>query len=73
MSSDRYESIVERLTAIEEELRDVAYERLRDAARSPGSDAAEHAAAEEKRVLQARRAIGKAIGALSQAMSFDDA
>ena len=31
-------AIAERLAAIEEELRDLAYERLRDAARDPDSD-----------------------------------
>ena len=67
--NDRYENIAERLTAIEEELRDLAYERLADAARSPESDAGEAAAAEEKRLLQARRAIAKAIGALQSAPS----
>ena len=64
MGSDRYEAIVERLAAIEEELRDLAYEQLADAARAPESDEAAAAAAEEKRLLQARRAIAKAIGAL---------
>lgn len=67
-----YEHIVERLAAIEEELRDLAYERLSDAAAAPDTDAGDAAAAEEKRLLQARRAIAKAIGALSPAPSFDD-
>ncbi len=71
MTNDRYESITERLAVLEEELRDLAYERLREAARSPGSEAADQAAAEEKRVLQARRAIAKAIGALSP-LTVDD-
>ena len=70
--TDRYESITERLAVIEEELRDLAYERLREAARSPLSEDAENAAAEEKRVLQARRAIAKAIGALSPLMSNEE-
>lgn len=64
MSSDRYEAIAERLAAIEEELRDLAYERLRESARDPDSDEGQAAATEEKRVLQARRAIAKAIQAL---------
>ena len=72
MTTDRYESITERLSALEEELRDLAYERLREAARAPESDEAEHAAAEERRVLQARRAIAKAIGALSPLTVDDD-
>jgi hypothetical protein len=57
-----YESIAERLAAIEEELRDLAYERLRDVASAPEGD--EAAARDEKRLLQARRAIAKAINAL---------
>jgi hypothetical protein len=59
-----YDAIVERLAAIEEELRDLAYERLADAARTAGSARADAAAAEEKRLLQARRAVAKAIRAL---------
>ena len=65
--TDRYESITERLAAIEEELRDLAYERLAETARDPDSEAATAAAAEEKRLLQARRAIAKAIQSLSAA------
>jgi len=58
-SSD-HEDIVERLAAIEEELRDRAYERLSEAAASGDDDAQ----ADEKRLLQARRAIARAIVAL---------
>ena len=54
------ELIVERLRSIEEELRDLAYERLRAAAADGDADAL----ADEKRVLQARRAIERAINAL---------
>jgi hypothetical protein len=50
-----HEAIVERLQAIEEELRDLAYDRLRDSADSPELQA------EERRIHQARRAIEKAI------------
>jgi hypothetical protein len=64
--TDRYESITDRLGAIEEELRDIAYERLAEAARAPGSEDSDNAEAEEKRVLQARRAIAKAINTLSR-------
>ena len=53
-----YDVIVERLQAIEEELRDLAYDRLRDAADSP------ELLAEERRLHQARRAIEKAIRVL---------
>jgi hypothetical protein len=54
-----HEVIVERLQAIEEELRDLAYDRLRGAADSP------ELLAEERRLHQARRAIEKAIRILS--------
>ena len=62
---DRLELIAERLGAIEEELRDLAYDRLREVARSPDDDAGIAAAAEEKRLLVARRAVAKAIHALA--------
>jgi hypothetical protein len=65
MADDRYEHIAERLAAIEEELRDLAYDRLRDRARDPDSEAGKAANADERRLEQARRAIAKAIGALS--------
>ena len=55
--------LVARLQAIEESLRDLAYDRLRDAVE--GDEAAREAArADEKRLLQARRAIERAIRAL---------
>ena len=60
-----HELIVERLQAIEEELRDLAYDRLRDAADSP------ELLAEERRIHQARRAIEKAIRVLSVGSSSD--
>jgi len=63
--SDPYEGIAERLGAIEEELRDLAYERLSEAARAPDDDTGIAAAAEERRILQARRAIARAIQALA--------
>jgi hypothetical protein len=59
-----YEDLVERLAAIEEELRDRAYDRLTEAATSGDEDIVDAAKAEEKRLLQARRAIARAIGAL---------
>jgi hypothetical protein len=62
---DRYDDLVERLAAIEEELRDLAYERLVDAARGGEDDEeASASAAEERRLNQARRAIARAIAAL---------
>jgi hypothetical protein len=57
--SGRYDLVVERLQAIEEELRDLAYDRLRDSLDSPAL------LAEERRLTQARRAIEKAIRVLS--------
>jgi hypothetical protein len=60
-----YDDIVERLSAIEEDLRDRALDRLRDAAGDPDSEAAEDAQRAERKLLQARRAIARAIGALS--------
>jgi len=54
-----YDAIVERLRVIEEELRDLAYERLRDSFDTPA------VLAQERRLHQARRAIEKAIGLLS--------
>jgi hypothetical protein len=55
------EGIVDRLRSIEEDLRDLAYERLRAAAEESDADAA----ADERRVLQARRAVERAINALA--------
>jgi hypothetical protein len=56
--------IVEALRTIEEQLRDLAYEHLRAASEDDGDRAA--ALAEEKRVLQARRAVERAISALER-------
>lgn len=53
------ELIVVKLRVIEEDLRDLAYDKLRDAATGDAD-----AVRDEKRVLQARRAIEKAIRAL---------
>lgn len=55
----KYETIVEKLQAIEEDLRDLAYDRLRESADSP------ELLKEERRLHQARRAIEKAINVLS--------
>ncbi|GIU87733.1 MAG: hypothetical protein KatS3mg009_2248 [Acidimicrobiia bacterium] len=62
---DRYDGIVSRLAGIEEELRDLAFERLQEAAADPDGDTVEDLRREEKRLLQARRAVAKAIQALS--------
>ncbi len=59
-----YDNLVERLASIEEDLRDRALERLRDAARSDDDHEIDAARSDEKKLLQARRAIAKAIGVL---------
>ena len=61
------EPIVERLRSIEADLRDLAYERLRAAAEDGDADAL----AQEKKLLQARRAIEKAIVALGGSTEYD--
>jgi hypothetical protein len=53
------EELVDQLRSIEEQLRDLAYDRLREAAN--GNVAAK---ADEKKLLSARRGIEKAIRAL---------
>jgi hypothetical protein len=60
--TDRTDDIVAQLRTIEETLRDLAYDRLREAA---GGD--EAAAADEKKLQQARRAIERALRALGSA------
>jgi hypothetical protein len=57
--SERVEELVVRLRDIEESLRDLAYDRL-----SAAADGDENAAADEKRLHQARRAVERAIHAL---------
>ena len=71
MDDERLEGITERLAAIEEELRDLAYHRLRDRARDPDSEAGQAANKDEKRLEQARRAVAKAISSLSPRPSYD--
>ena len=61
------EPLIERLQSIETDLRDLAYERLRAAAEDGDADAL----ADEKKVLQARRAIERAIVALGGSAEFD--
>jgi hypothetical protein len=64
--TDRTAEIVQQLKAIEETLRDLAYDRLREAA--AGDDAA---AAAEKKLQQARRAVERALRALGTAPGWD--
>jgi hypothetical protein len=59
--------LADRLRAIEEDLRDRAYDALREAA--TGDD---DAAKLEKRILQARRGVEKAIRALDPGGGFDE-
>jgi hypothetical protein len=56
---DRVDELVDQLRTVEEALRDLAYDRLQAAA-----DGDDGAAADEKRLLQARRAVERAIHAL---------
>jgi hypothetical protein len=55
----RVDELVDQLRNVEEALRDLAYDRLQAAA-----DGDDGAAADEKRLLQARRAVERAIHAL---------
>jgi C4-dicarboxylate-specific signal transduction histidine kinase len=61
------EHLVERLQSIEEELRDLAYDRLRAATEDGDADALD----DEKKVLQARRAVERAIVALGGRHALD--
>jgi len=61
------EAIVEQLRSVEEALRDLAYDRLRAAADGdPGG------AADEKRILKARRAVERAVHALTAGSETPD-
>ncbi len=66
MTAD-YEGLIERLSSMEEELGDLAYERLRTLASDPDGDGAAAVKGEERRLLSARRSIAKAIESLRQA------
>jgi hypothetical protein len=59
------DDIVQELRTLEERLRDLAYERLRAAAEDDDPDAA----ADEKQILVARRALERAINALGAHVS----
>jgi hypothetical protein len=61
------EELVSQLRSIEEQLRDLAYDRLREAANGN-----ENAKAEEKKLLVARRGIEKAIRALDSSDRIAD-
>ena len=57
------EDIVERLRALEEQLRDLAYDALRERAETAGLDGDKNA---ERRFEQARRAVEKAAHVLTR-------
>jgi len=58
--------LIERLRAIEEDLRDLAYDRLRESV-DDGTTLSE-----ERRLHQARRAVGKAIHLLEGSAAITD-
>ncbi len=69
-----YETLIERLQSIEEDLADLAYQRLRELASDPDGDGADQAKAEERKLLSARRSIAKSIDSLrslTTSASFD--
>jgi hypothetical protein len=59
--AERVDDLVQQLRAIEETLRDLAYDRL-----SAAADGDADAAADEKRLHKARRAVERAIHALGE-------
>jgi len=65
--SSELEGVVAQLRQVEERLRELAYDRLRLAAEEGDADAA----AEEKRILTARRAVERAIHALGGSSDGD--
>ncbi len=67
-----HDDLLERLAAIEEDLRDRAYDRLRRAASATDEEEVRAAKAEERSLLQARRAIARAIAALSGPSGLSD-
>ncbi|MGH9034029.1 MAG: hypothetical protein ACRDY4_01535 [Acidimicrobiia bacterium] len=60
--TDRTDELVTQLRTIEETLRDLAFDRLRDAAEGDAD-----AVADEKKLQQARRAVERALRALGGA------
>ncbi|HEY1739160.1 MAG TPA: hypothetical protein VGI86_10635 [Acidimicrobiia bacterium] len=65
-----YDSLIERLQSIEEDLGDLAYTRLRELASDPDGDNAARAKQEERKLLSARRSIAKSIESL-RALTVD--
>ncbi len=62
-----YDELADRLRTIEEELRDLAFDRLRAAAAGD-----EEGKADEKRLNTARRAVEKAIRTLAPVGAYED-
>jgi hypothetical protein len=62
MEMDDVDDLIVELRTIEERLRDLAYDRLREAVAGD-----EQAKADEKKLLQARRAVERALNALGGA------
>ena len=60
------DEVVEQLKRAEERLRELAYERLREAAEDGDADAE----ADERKILQARRAVERALRALGAEPDF---
>ena len=58
-----FDDLIAQLASVEERLRDLAYDRLRAAAEDGDADAA----AQERQILKARRAVERAIHALGGA------
>ncbi|HEY3830856.1 MAG TPA: hypothetical protein VGO03_01055 [Acidimicrobiia bacterium] len=65
-----YDTLIERLESIEEDLGDLAYARLRELASDPDGDGAVRAKQEERKLLSARRSIAKSIESL-RALTVD--
>lgn len=69
--NDREEGIRSRLESIEEDLRDLEYSALSRRAADPDGEDAAAARAEERRLARARRAVARAIAALSEPPDSD--
>ena len=65
-----YDTLIERLESIEEDLGDLAYARLRELAADPDGDGTVRAKQEERKLLSARRSIAKSIESL-RALTVD--
>jgi hypothetical protein len=66
--SGEYEGLIDRLESVAAELDEVAFDRLREAV----ADGEVTRPADDKKLMQARRAIEKAVGVLRQLDETDD-